>query len=292
MSEEEFSSANDAKAGFDSIYNRPDPRAYFSTLSNHGYIIPQEAKPIFEATLASLRKVRDLPNSTTKVVDLGCSYGVNAALLKFDLSMDDLVDQYLDPELSEMEIAEVSSKVRAWLDRHTENPHLEIVGLDPAERAVEYAERVGLLDQGIAADLENGPPPRNAREKLRGTDAIISTGCVGYVGAPTFERLLEASDADQHPWVASFVLRMFPYDEIESCLEDFGLVTEKLEGRTFIQRRFVSTEEKEQVLGRLEELGVDPTGKESEGHYHAEFYLSRPRREVDRTSLRDIVEGL
>jgi hypothetical protein len=57
-------------------------------------------------------------------------------------------------------------------------------------------------------------------------------------------------------------------------------VTEKLEGRTFVQRRFATADEQEEVLEQLRERGVDPTGKESEGYLLAEFYLSRPAHDV------------
>ena len=73
---------------------------------------------------------------------------------------------------------------------------------------------------------------------------------------------------------------MFPFDAIEETLSEQGYVTEKLEGRTFIQRRFASAEEQEQVLEQLSDLGIDPTGKEADGHLHAEFYLSRPARDA------------
>ena len=57
-------------------------------------------------------------------------------------------------------------------------------------------------------------------------------------------------------------------------------MTEKLEGQTFVQRQFASPEEQEQVLEKLREDGIDLTGKETEGHLLAEFYLSRPVKEV------------
>ncbi len=69
---------------------------------------------------------------------------------------------------------------------------------------------------------------------------------------------------------------MFPFESIEETLKDWGYVTEKLEGRTFVQRRFAAADEQEEVLEQLRERGVDPTGKESEGYLLAEFYLSRP----------------
>ena len=82
------------------------------------------------------------------------------------------------------------------------------------------------------------------------------------------------------PWVASFVLRMFPFDSIEETLADWGYVTEKLEGHTFVQRRFASADEQAHVLDQLNGRGVDPTGKEADGHLFAEFYLSRPTKEA------------
>ncbi len=111
-------------------------------------------------------------------------------------------------------------------------------------------------------------------------DLVTSTGCVGYVTEKSFKRLLPAVTQGQSPWIGNFVLRMFPFDPIEETLQDWGYVTEKLEGRTFVQRRFASAEEHEQVLEQLRERGIDPTGKETEGNLLADFYLSRPANEV------------
>lgn len=288
MSAETYSSANDSKATFDDIYNQPDPRDYFETLSELGYVIPEQARPVFRSIFSALRETRELTSATTKVVDLGCSYGINAALLKFGVSMEDLEELYLDPKLSDADPPKVTDRVAEWLEQQSDHPYLEIVGLDSADRAVHYATRVGFLDDAVAVNLEEEEPPQDFDEKMAKTDAVISTGCVGYVGSRTFQRILEASGTEPAPWVASFVLRMFPYDGIESRLEDFGLVTEKLEGITFLQRRFASQEEQEEVCERLDKLGIDPTGLEAEGHYHAELYLSRPRQEIAAMGLDEI----
>jgi hypothetical protein len=44
-----------------------------------------------------------------------------------------------------------------------------------------------------------------------------------------------------------------------------------------------------QVLDRLEALGIDPEGKESNGLFHAEFFLSRPEEHVAEYPLSDLV---
>jgi len=160
-----------------------------------------------------------------------------------------------------------------------------VIGLDQAESAVAYALEVGLLDEGLAVNLETEALPKAAAEDLALVDLVTSTGCIGYVTETSFESLLPHVMQGRPPWISNFVLRMFPFDPIEEVLKDWGYVTEKLEGRTFIQRRFAAAEEQEQVLEQLRERGIDPTGKEAEGQLLAEFYLSRPLHEVITTPI-------
>ena len=35
------------------------------------------------------------------------------------------------------------------------------------------------------------------------------------------------------------------------------------------------------MIEKLEALGIDPDGKEADGHLHAELYLSRPKEDSD-----------
>ncbi|MDX2287836.1 MAG: class I SAM-dependent methyltransferase [Hyphomicrobiaceae bacterium] len=178
---------------------------------------------------------------------------------------------------------------RSWPRRE-----MSIIGFDLSRPAVTYAERVGLLSSGISANLEADPVPAAAMDVLHGVDLVISTGSIGYITERSIKKILNAI-GPRTPWFASFVLRMFPYDTIESTLGAKGLVTEKLNGVSFVQRRFQSMDESLQVLERLETLGLDPTGKEANGLLHAEFFISRPMD--DRTaypleSLADISQGV
>jgi hypothetical protein len=66
-------------------------------------------------------------------------------------------------------------------------------------------------------------------------------------------------------------------------------VTERLTGATFIQRRFRDAEEFESSLSTLADLGIDATGLESEGLFHADLILSRPEADVRAVPLKDIV---
>jgi SAM-dependent methyltransferase len=272
-----FYEINKAKTNMDNIYDQSDPRAYFRELETLGYAIPTAAKPVFQKLISHRRRSQD---DTVHVLDIGCSYGVNAALVKHDLSMGDLYKHWTEYGLAEAgpeEIVEYHQRFLADLD---EPEDIKVIGLDVAENAVVFAEKVGLLDKGLAINLETEPLPASAEERLASVELVTSTGCIGYVTEKSFERLLPAITRDRQPWIANFVLRMFPFDPIEETLSGWGYVTEKLEGQTFVQREFASREEEGQILENLREGGIDPAGKEAEGSLLAEFYLSRPIKEA------------
>ncbi len=277
-----FEEINEAKANLDHIYNQPDPRAYFRELRKLGYAIPGHAKPIFQKLISHLRR---RSNDTVHVLDLGCSYGVNAALLKHDLSMSELYEHWGNKALSEVTPEEIVASDRRYFDDLDEPEDIEVIGLDQAESAVTFAEQAGLLDEGFAVNLETEPLPGPAQEDLAPVDLVMSTGCVGYVTEKSFDRLLPAVTQGRPAWIGNFVLQLFPFDAIEATLKDWGYVTEKLQGQTFAQRRFASTDEQERVVGQLRERGIDTTGEETESHLLAEFYLSRPIKEVAETPV-------
>jgi hypothetical protein len=161
---------------------------------------------------------------------------------------------------------------------------LEVIGLDVSANAIKYAVEASLLDDGVAADLESGRPSPEAAVVLDGADLVISTGCIGYVGESTFRGILEVN-APHKPWMVHFVLRMFPFEEIHEVLEESGYATQKIEGQTFLQRRFASEEEQDRVLERLSSLGIDAHGMECDGWYHAEAFISRPSEDCDGCTL-------
>lgn len=272
--DESFGVINESKAELDHIYNRRDPRSYFRELRKVGYVIPDAAKPLFEKLASLLRKRRQ---GRVRILDIGCSYGVNAALLKYDMTMAELYEHWGGAALAQAASEQVIERDRRFFESRPNPRNIEVIGLDQAEHAVSFADQVGLLDRGVAVNLEEQPVPGALEAELRDVDLVTSTGCIGYVTEKSFERLLPALTAGALPWMANFVLRIFPFDAIDRTLSKWGYVTEKLEGRTFVQRRFVDDDERGQILGQLRAQGIDPRGKEADGRLHAEFYLSRPR---------------
>jgi SAM-dependent methyltransferase len=253
------------KISLDHIYTQPDPRGYFGTLRELDYQIPQLAKPYFTGLIEQYRQSQQV--AVPAVLDIGCSYGINAALLKCGVSMGELYERYTG----------CAGKTRDELladDRElTRNDRVQFIGLDTSRQALAYATEAGFLDGAIHADLEADDPTERQREQFAGTDLVISTGCLGYVTEKTLAKVVQ----DGRPWMAHFVLRMFPFEPIEEILAAAGYATMRVD-RVFKQRRFATQEEHSLVLDTLSTVGVDPRGLETDGWLYAQLYISRPER--------------
>jgi SAM-dependent methyltransferase len=279
-----FSNINLSKANFDEIYKQEDPRAYFSVLGALDYMIPDVAEPLIRQLVAARARQT---NRQPVVLDIGCSYGINAALHRFPVSFGTLRNRYANHDMAMVEPVELARLDKSFYASWPEVGQARFIGLDVSEPAIRYARTVGLLDDGIAADLERNPVRPQDAEALRPVDMILSTGCVGYVTETTFRRVLDS--LERLPWVISFVLRMFPYDRVAESLESYGLVTERLAGATFVQRRFKDVEEFQRTLAVLADRGIDTTGFESEGRFQAELFVSRPVGDVRAAPLGELV---
>jgi SAM-dependent methyltransferase len=279
---------NHSKARFDEIYDQADPRAYFTVLGDLDYDIPQRAHPLFARVLQARTAAAARPSP---VLDLGCSYGLNAALLRCDVTLQDLYDRYRDPAVADLTPDELAAADSVFFAERRRAADPRLAGLDVAGNALAYARRVGLLDDAWAEDLEQAEPSAGLTAGIADVGLITATGCVGYIGDKTFARLLGATSQASPPWVATFVLRMFSYDDIADVLAQHGLVTERLGGVTFRQRRFVSAEEQDSTLAALRARGLDAAGKEEDGYYHSDFFLSRPAEQVAALPLAQLLAG-
>lgn len=261
------------KVSLGHIYTQPDPRAYFTTLHELDYCIPQLAKPYFAKLVQEYRQARTI--AKPRILDIGCSYGINAALLKCETTIDELNEHYGAADVQQLGHDAMIARDRQFLNSRNQAKNVYFIGLDSAEPALNYGLATGFLDDIVHADLERDDPCPAQQDKLSAADIVISTGCVGYITEATIGRIVRAS-ARNLPWMAHFVLRMFSFDPVIDTLSELGYETVPVEG-LFKQRRFASAEEQSEVLDSLAASGVDPTGLESEGWLYAQLFLSRPR---------------
>lgn len=281
---DKFVSINSTKANFDDIYVKEDPRAYFSVLGALDYMIPDVAAPVVRQIIAAYaRRYGRKP----RVLDVGSSYGINAAVHRFPVTFASLRRRYARHEMAALESTEVARLDRHYYASWPDKGLAAFVGLDASSQAIQYAKDVGLFEDGIVADLEHGELTREAADVLDGVDIVLSTGAIGYVSDKTFRPIV---DAISRPlWVVSFVLRMFPYDGIQTVLDERGLVTEHLGSALFAQRRFIDLAEFHACLDRLSARGLDSGGLESRGLLQAGLFVSRPADDIRRAPLDDIV---
>lgn len=252
------------KADFSDVYGRRDPRAYFRTLIPLEYQVPQRARPVVESVL------EEHPGT---VLDVCCSYGINAALLRHDVDLDAVGAHAVAAARTDLTPEQVIAEDTAWFAARRRPSSPRVLGLDVSGPAIDYAVATGLMAAGWSEDLEAEDPSDSLIDALSGVSLVLCTGGVGYVGPATFDRILTHAP---NAWVLAFVLRVFPYDDVARALAGHGLVTEKLPG-TFPQRRFADTAEAEAAVHDVRLLGLDPAGRESDGWFHAEAFLSRPR---------------
>lgn len=275
------------KASFEHIYDLKDPKEYFNTLGSMEYRIPHHGQKVFSKLVERLQA--EISGRPVNVLDLCCSYGINAALLKYEVTLEDLYERYRSEEVGGVSGDALVAADAGFYGRHGKDDAPRVVGVDVAANAVSYGLKAGLLDAGAVEDLESAEPSEALREAVSGTDLITVTGGVGYISERTFARVLDCIPEGREPWVAAFALRWVDYGSVAGALADRGLFTEKLDTHTFDQRRFASPEEREYVNQELVKMDIDPEGRESEGCYHANFYLSRPADRALETSLEELL---
>ena len=126
-------------------------------------------------------------------------------------------------------------------------------------------------------------------EKRKEGCPLLSPSAFSYL---PFDRLLAGVAEVQDLWLAIFVLRVFGYEEIADSFTGFGLVTEQVPGVTFKQRRFADADEFEAANHDVVQRGLDPTGKEADGWYHADCFITRPAAAAAQTSIEELLAGV
>lgn len=249
-------------------------------------MIPDVAFSLFHQIITYLKSVK---KSKLTILDLGCSYGVNPALLKYHLKFSQLFNRYTSPSILNLGPAEMITMDKNYFKAWPLDNDIKFIGLDTSVHALNYAQQAGIVEDIICVNLEEEELTEQQRILIQQVDLIISTGCVGYITFKTFQKIMSCYVPGNAPWVASFVLRMFPYAPISEVFKKYNLSTEKLKGTTFIQRRFESQNEFEETIKALKSQKKAVREKEEKGFFHTEFFLSRPQQSVEERALSDIV---
>src|SRR5262249_46560598 len=152
------------------------------------YRVPQEAKPYFLRCIAAHREQTG-DSCFGTIVDLGCSYGINSLLLRFDLTIADLRHRYATQGIATLGREHLVARYRGLQVRRD---FLRFVGVDVSPQAADYATEAWLLDDVIVADLERRTLRPDEAPSIADAAFIISTGCFGYVTDASLTRILQS----------------------------------------------------------------------------------------------------
>ncbi len=249
-----------SKSAFGELYELPDPREFLFALEEAKYSLQSQLRPLLSRLLDLLR--RKLGRRRLRVIDLGCSYGINSALMRADCTPLEWAARLRVAR--HKSVTQVLRGDSSFFARNMLDSHLEIIGIDVARNALNYATAVGLIDSPICIDLERSGLPN----PIAFADLLLCTGCVGYVGETSFERLLGGL-AEGPAVVLSTTLSAFDYHAVSRVLERYGLATISLDDR-IRQRRALSASEESWAITEGGEGAV------RNGWLLADVYLSAP----------------
>ncbi|MCV0410389.1 hypothetical protein [Nitrosopumilus sp.] len=263
------------KKDFTNIYTQKFPNAYLKEMKRLDYRIPDKTKPLYLSIAKQLYKKL---SKKINIMDIGSSYGINSALMKYDLKMSELDDFFLEQEPS----IEQSKQI---FENLSYDDTLDFYQIDISEPALKFSENMGLCKKGICVNLESGNLPI---KDIPRSDMIIATGCIGYIGYKAFSNLFELikkqqseSDLgflDKDPVFAFSVLRIFDMDKIENTFDHYDYSLVKSDLKPIRQRRFSDSEEKHKTISLLHSKGIDTKWLEDDGHFYADFYIASPKR--------------
>jgi hypothetical protein len=213
------------------------------------------------------------------MLDVGCSYGVGSALVKYRRHFDELVKFFA--RRTPREFGPAVETTREWLeDRRAAD--IWCVGLDSSAPAIRFAVEAGLLDDGLALNLEDPQVQPNAEQRrvLQHTDLMISTGAIGYITHRTVgtvaRELGRERSGDFGPVAVVTILRMFDEEPIQAAFEQHDLAFESVPGVMLPQRSFVDQREQQGVLKVLHDKGIDTSEWEDCGKHYAQLYVAAP----------------
>nr|WP_309501406.1 hypothetical protein [uncultured Roseovarius sp.] len=278
MIETEGSRAKRIVTIYDDIYNLPDARDYFRAMHHAGFRTAHHGAAAFRAARAELMRLRGLPS--LGVLDFASGYGIAALLMRHKISLDAVLDHYRDPALDGYSTDEMTARDQDWLRplRDPDNAD-RYAGLDIADQALDYGQRIGVFDAVFAEDLQTDMPSDALADWLTGCDLVVEIGSVAHMLPQALDRVLQAATA-RKPWVITAPIRGNDTAEAMDVMARHGLTVEPLPLPPFRHRRFADDAEQARAIANAAARGHDPEGFETTGYFHAQVYLARPADEL------------
>lgn len=277
----DYEKNNRAKRSFDDVYTQPTPHAYLQKMGSIGYQIGEQARS-YCAALADLLHEAN-PGWPNQILDVGCSYGMGSAFVKYGCSFEELASFYRSRAPEDYESC--ATAMRAWLNVIRPKVDATVVGMDISENALKFAFDSGLIDCGITRNLEEEDLSADEQAWVESCNLLVCTGAIGYVGSPTFDRILahlgKGRNDRSGPVAVMTVLRMFDPSDVRESFEKAGWAFQRVDNIRLPQRAFADADEQADVTDVIRRRGLDPEGWESLGVMYADLYVAAHPEFVD-----------
>ena len=265
------------KKDFTDIYTQDSPYEYLKEMDRLEYSIPDSTKSLYNSIIEQLEDVLSRP---INILDLGSSYGINSSLMKYDLTMSELNDFFLNGS------EPTKKETKQFYEECTSNHNMNFYQIDISEEALKFSEEMDLCERGMNVDLE--AEKLNLLESMPKMDMVIATGCIGYIGYKAFSNLLKViknrqsnsieSETEYIPPIFAFsVLRMFDMKDIEEVFETYDYSIIKSDIKPIRQRNFSDPKEKAQTISLLHDMGINTKKYEDGGNFYADFYIAKSK---------------
>ena len=278
-----YLSENKAKADFDDVYVAKTPHAYIASMAENGYEIGERARP-FCCEAVKLLQERNGVTWPTQLLDVGCSYGIGSAFVKYNCTFDELVAFFASRAPEDYIMS--CEATRQWLNVTTPEFDVRCVGLDVSKPAIQFATDAGLLDGGITCNMENNEiPSKEDIGWIRGCNLLMTTGVIGYVTERTLDVVLsnlgKSHPSSFGPIAVMTILRMFDTTQIKRCFKKHGLSFCRVPDVRLPQRNFENEDERLKILSVLHDRKIETSLWEDRGKLYADLYIAASEEEIE-----------
>jgi len=123
------------KKDFTDIYTQDSPFEYLKEMDRLEYFIPDSTKPLYNSIIEELEGTLSRP---INILDLGNSYGINSSLMKYNLTMSELNDFFLNGS------EPTKKETKQFYEKCDSNDNMNFYQIDISKEALKFSEEMNL----------------------------------------------------------------------------------------------------------------------------------------------------
>ena len=263
------------------VYDLVDPSPYFDTLRPTGYQMPVALTGALKAIHGPLRAVRGAGDAL-RVLDFACGYGVIGALLRHDVSMQQIYAWYGERQWQPEDARRYWAADAAYFaGRRTERAGFEIGGVDIAGNALAYAAAMEFVDLAFHENLVEDAPGDGLKRFLRGVDAVVESGAQGVMLPVAFARVLDHCGGGTQPWFLYSPRPDVDWTALNRLWAERGYRTESFCARPVRYRKPLDAQERADMLRRSRGFGKPDEAIVRDGYFLVDMTLARPDADAE-----------